>query len=122
VSCHDLSQKQTWENISLTCTQCHDRAYVDLLKGWKKEILEALKKTRDSLDEANKKLTQARKEKREVAEAILDLDRAEKAYAFLLKAKGVHNADLALAILGQAQKDAQKAGELFAPPREKRRD
>ena len=114
VNCHDLSQKQTLENISLACTQCHDPAYVDMLKGWREETLEALKKTRDSLDQADKKLTEARKENREVREAALKLERAEKAYDFILKAKGVHNVGLAGAILEQAQKDVQKAEELLA--------
>jgi hypothetical protein len=117
VNCHDLSKKQTLENISLACTQCHDPAYVDMLKAWREETLEALKKTRDSLDKVDKKLTEARKEKREVREAALELERAEKAYDFILKAKGVHNVGLAGAILEQAQKDAQKAEERLAFPR-----
>ncbi len=122
VNCHDLSKKQTLENISLACTQCHDPAYVDMLRGWREETLEALKKTQSSLDQASKKLTAARKEKTEVREAEMELERAKKAYDFILKAKGVHNADLAGAILRQAQEQAQKAEEILAGPRKSGRN
>jgi hypothetical protein len=122
VGCHDLSKKQTWENICLACTQCHDKAYVEMLRAWREETLEALKKTKDSLDQSNKKLIAARKETIELREATLELERAQKAYGFIIKAKGAHNADLAGAILEQAQKDAQKAGELLSTPRESKGD
>jgi hypothetical protein len=113
VGCHDLSKKQTLENISSACTQCHDKAYVDMLKGWKEETQEAQKKTKDLLDLANKKLADARKAKRSVGEEAGLLDRGKKAYEFVVKARGVHNAELAGQILEQAQKDIQKAEELL---------
>jgi hypothetical protein len=93
-----------------------------MLKAWRQETLDALKKTRDSLDKVDKKLTEARKEKREVREAALELEQAEKAYDFILKAKGVHNVGLAGAILEQAQKDAQKAQERLAFPQKNGND
>ena len=77
-------------------------------------MLEALKKTRDSLNRVDKKLMEARKKDRDVREAAREMERAEKAYDFILKAKGVHNVDLAGAILEQAQKDGQKAEERLA--------
>lgn len=120
VSCHDLSKKQTLENIASVCTQCHDKAYVDMLKGWKEETWEAQKKTQDLLEKANKKLVDALKAKRSVGEAAGLLDQGKKAYEFVAKAKGVHNAELAGMILEQAQKDAQKAEELLTSPGTKR--
>jgi cytochrome c553 len=116
VNCHDLSKKQTIENIAPACTGCHDKAYVDILKGWKQETLEAQKKTRDLLESAGRKLSDARKAKREVAEAAGLLDQGKKAYEFVVRANGVHNADLAGAILEKVRKDAQKAEELLASP------
>jgi hypothetical protein len=62
------------------------------------------------------------KEKAEVREAALELERAKKAYDFIVKAKGVHNADLAGAILRQAQEQAQKAEEILAGPRKSGRN
>jgi hypothetical protein len=116
VICHDLSKKQTLENISRACTQCHDPAYVDMVRGWKEETLEALKKTRSSLGEASKKLTAAKKDKAEAREAAGEFERAKKAYEFIAQAKGVHNPELAGLILEQAQKGAQKVEESLARP------
>jgi nitrate/TMAO reductase-like tetraheme cytochrome c subunit len=116
VGCHDLSKKQNPENISLTCVQCHDRAYVDMLQGWREETLEALKKTRSALEKANKMRAGAKGEKKEIRETALSLERAQKAYDFVAQAKGVHNPDLSGAILEQAQRDIQKAMERYAPP------
>jgi formate-dependent nitrite reductase cytochrome c552 subunit len=116
VGCHDLSKKQTLENIASACTQCHDKAYVDMLKGWKEETLEAQKKTKDLLERANKKLMDALKAKRSVGEAAGLLEQGKKAYEFVAQAKGVHNAELAGSILEQVQKDVQKAEELLTSP------
>lgn len=115
VNCHDLSRKQNLENLSSACTQCHDKAYVDMLKGWQEEMRAALKKTNEALDAAGKKLAEAKKGKRENREATLSLERAKKAYDFVARAKGVHNPDLAGAMLEQAEKDARKAAELLSP-------
>ncbi|PIV01166.1 MAG: hypothetical protein COS57_14795, partial [Syntrophobacterales bacterium CG03_land_8_20_14_0_80_58_14] len=71
-------------------------------------------------EKAARKLNDARKAKREVAEAAGLLDQGKKAYEFVVSANGVHNADLAGEILEQAQKDARKAEELLAAPGVKR--
>jgi hypothetical protein len=65
-------------------------------------------------------LNDARKEKREVGEAAELLDQGRKTYEFVVRANGVHNPDLALAILNQVQKDAQKVEDLLAFPGVKR--
>ena len=114
VNCHDLSQAQTLENISSACTRCHDQVYVDLLKAWKADTLEAQKKTRDILDRISKKMIGARKGDREIDQAALLLERGKKAYEFVAKAKGIHNVELAGVILEQVQKDARNAEELLA--------
>jgi hypothetical protein len=115
IGCHDLSKKQNVENISSACMQCHDRAYVDMLQGWREETQEALKKTKSALDKANKMLAGLKKDKKEGREAALNLERAKRAYDFVSQAGGIHNPDLAGAILEQAQKDIQKATERNSP-------
>ena len=114
VQCHDLSKKQTLENLALACIQCHDPAYADLIKGLRAETLDAQNKTRDLLARVDKKLIEAKKAKRKIGEAEGLLKRGKKAYEFVVQAKGIHNVDLAGLILEQAQKDAQKAEELLA--------
>jgi hypothetical protein len=116
VNCHDLSRKQTLENISSACTQCHDQAYADLLKGLREEVREAQKKTKDLLDQTSRKLTAARKLNRDIGQAGILFERGRKAYEFVAKAKGAHNVDLAGMILEQAQRDARKAEELLTSP------
>jgi formate-dependent nitrite reductase cytochrome c552 subunit len=117
VQCHDLSKKQTLENLSSACTQCHDQAYADLVKGLKAETLEIQKKAKDLLDRVDKKLIDAKKAKQKIGEAEGLLARGKKAYEFVILAKGIHNIDLAGVILEQAQKDAKKAEELLASSR-----
>jgi len=120
VGCHDLSKKQTLKNISLACTQCHDQAYVGLVKGWKEETLEAQKKAKDLMDRASKKLTEAKRENREIGQAAHLLARGKRAYEFIARAKGVHNVDLAGRILEEAQGDVQKAEEILDSAGEKK--
>ncbi|MFZ4441502.1 MAG: hypothetical protein ACOYOS_24080, partial [Syntrophales bacterium] len=120
VNCHDLSKKQTVESIAPACIGCHDKAYVDILKGWKQETLEAQKKTRELLESVGRKLNDARKAKRDVKQAESILDQGKKAYEFVAKANGVHNADLAGAILEQVRTDLKKAEELLESPGGKR--
>jgi len=114
VQCHDLSKKQTLDNLSSACTQCHDPAYADLIKGLRAETLEAQKKTKDLLARVDNKLIAAKKTKRKIGEVEGLLVRGKKAYEFVVQAKGIHNVDLAGVILEQAQKDARKAEELLA--------
>jgi formate-dependent nitrite reductase cytochrome c552 subunit len=116
VNCHDLSQKQTIKNISVTCVGCHDDAHVEILHTWKKNIMASQKKTHDLLENASRKLNAARREKRDVAEAAELLDQGQKTYAFVVKANGIHNPDLALAILNQVQRDTKRIGDLLALP------
>jgi len=118
VNCHDLSRKQTLENISSACTQCHDQAYADLLKGLREEVREAQKKTKDLLDQTSRKLTAAGKLNRDIGQAGILFEQGRKAYEFVAKAKGAHNVDLAGMILEQAQRDARKAEELLTSPGE----
>ena len=120
VNCHDLSQKQTVKNISAACVGCHDKTYVDILHGWKQKIMASQKKTLDLLENVERKLNDARKAKREVGQAAAILDQGEKAYEFVVRANGVHNTDLAGAILNQVQRDAQKAEEILNLPKMKR--
>ncbi|MFH2121375.1 MAG: cytochrome c3 family protein [Pseudomonadota bacterium] len=116
VNCHDLTKKQTTANIAPACVGCHDEAYKEILKVWKQETAESQKKTRDLLEKAGRKLNDARKVRWDVDQAAGLLDRGKKAYDFVVKANGVHNADLAGEILEQVRKDAQKAEELLASP------
>jgi len=115
-NCHDLAKKQTFENITTACVQCHDAAYVDLLKGLRADILEIQKKTKDLLDQADKKLRNARKQNREIVQPAALLERAKKTYDFVTLGKAAHNFDLASLLLEQGQKDARKAMELLPPP------
>lgn len=116
INCHDLSQKQTYKNISTTCVVCHDEAHVKILDKWKQEIMAKQKKTYDSLENTGRKLDDSRKMKRDVDEAAKLLNQARNTYEFVVSANGVHNPDLAMAILNQVQKDTQKVEALLAAP------
>ncbi|MGB9700546.1 MAG: multiheme c-type cytochrome [Thermodesulfobacteriota bacterium] len=108
VQCHDLSKSQNLENISLACGQCHDLSYIDLFNALQKEIQEGQKKIADLLPKVEKKLKFARRTDPQIKETIKLFEQAQKAYEFVLKAKGIHHPELAQEILEKAQKDLQQ--------------
>lgn len=115
--CHDLSKRQSLENLEEGCTQCHDKAYKELAKGLRDEILEAQKKTKGLIDQTSQVLLQAKRAKRETGQAPRLLEQSRKSYDFVVKARGIHNLDLANQILEQSQKDVQRAEEILRVPR-----
>jgi hypothetical protein len=89
---------------------------VKILDKWKQEIMAKQKKTYDLLENTGRKLDDSRKMKRDVDEAAKLLNQVRNTYEFVVSANGVHNPDLAMAILNQVQKDAQKVEALLAAP------
>jgi len=108
VQCHDLSKSQNLENISLACGQCHDQSYIDLLKVLRGEIQESQKKIADLIPKVEKRLNFAPRSDPQFKEMTKLFEQTKKAYEFVLKAKGIHNAELAQEILEKIQKDLQE--------------
>lgn len=113
VQCHNLSQRQTIENISITCKECHDQAYGELLKVIKTDLQNLEQETGDLLRKVNKKLKSPPRNDPQIKELNVLFQKAKKSYEFILQAKGVHNINLAQDILKKTQEDLKKVAEHF---------
>jgi hypothetical protein len=76
---------------------------------WQGQVGDAQKAARSALAAGEAALAAAKKAQREVATASDLLGKARKDHDFVLKAKGLHNPDLAEAILTESKKAAERA-------------
>ncbi len=112
VGCHNVQAKHTRQAVAARCLGCHDTTYLKALAQWRKEIgqgqaevMRLVKKGESSLRRAsnNPKAPEARLLLK-AAKADLDL---------VVKAGGVHNPELAQAVLGKAKASAERAVNLL---------
>jgi len=108
VGCHDLTKKHSVAGQAEKCAECHDKGYKDLLAMWQGQVGAAQKAARAALERAESALAAGKKGRREVTAAGELLARARKDFDFVVKAKGLHNPDLAEAILTEVQKETER--------------
>ena len=106
VACHDLSKKLSLAGQSAKCTECHDKSYRDMMVMWQGQVGEAQKA---ALEQADAVLAAAKRARRDVAAASNLLGRGRMDFGFVVKAWGLHNSDLAEAILMESKKAALRA-------------
>ena len=99
--CHDLSAKHSREAVAKTCTNCHDKAYLDLFQGWADNVQGAL----DAAGKALRDAERAARGDRKAREAVAVLRRD---YETLARSKGLHNPDLAASLLNTIAEHAAK--------------
>ncbi|MFI5342517.1 MAG: hypothetical protein ACHQ7N_22125, partial [Candidatus Methylomirabilales bacterium] len=80
-----------------------------LLTVWQGQVGEALRAARTSLEKGATALAAAKKDRPEVAAAGEFLAKARKDYEVVVKAKGIHNPDLAEAIFTESKMSAEWA-------------
>jgi Zn ribbon nucleic-acid-binding protein len=108
VGCHDLSKKLSLAGQAEKCTQCHDKSYKDMVSMWREQVVEAQKGSRAALEHAEAILAAAKRARRDVGTASELLGRARKDFDLIVKANGLHNPDLAEAILTESKKTAER--------------
>lgn len=106
--CHDFTTRHSLAAVSNQCVRCHEKAYSDILTGWQFSLKEAMEKARVSLDRAEAELARARAAKRDVKEASTLLEGIRRDYRLISEAKGLHNPELAEALLGKVKEGADR--------------
>jgi formate-dependent nitrite reductase cytochrome c552 subunit len=113
VGCHDLTKKHSVAAQAEKCTECHDKGYKDMVAMWQGQVGDAEKTAKAALGKAEAGMAEAKRTRRDVAAAADLLARARKDFDFVVKAKGLHNPDLAEAILTESKKAAERASALL---------
>ncbi len=109
VGCHDLTKKHSVVRQAEKCTECHDKGYKDMLIMWQGQVGDAENAAKAALGKAAAGVAEARKARREVTAAADLLAKARKDFDVVVKAKGLHNPDLAEAILTGSKQAAERA-------------
>jgi nitrate/TMAO reductase-like tetraheme cytochrome c subunit len=108
VGCHNVQVKHSRQAVTKQCLECHDETYLKPLQDWVKGIERGLKEVRGLVKKGEAGLRRARKHPK-APEARKLLDEAKDDAELVAKAGGVHNPELAKAILAKAKKAANHA-------------
>lgn len=110
--CHDPAAKHSLKTVSARCLNCHGQSYGEIFAGWEAGLKTSLEQVGALLKEAEAVVT--KKAGRESREANALLDHARRNYELVVKGKGLHNPDLAEALLSEAKKALNRV--LLAAP------
>jgi hypothetical protein len=108
VGCHNVQVKHSRQAVTKQCLECHDNTYLPALEEWAKGVERELREVRGLMRKGEARLRRARKDPK-AAEARHLLDAAKGDAELVAKAGGVHNPELAKAILAKAKKAAEQA-------------
>ena len=108
VGCHDVQVKHSRQAVRKQCLACHDDTYLPALEEWAKGVERGLKEVRGLMRKGEAGLRRARKHPK-APEARKLLDEAKDDADLVARAGGVHNPELAKAILAKAKKAADQA-------------
>jgi hypothetical protein len=108
VGCHNVQVKHSRQAVTKQCLECHDNTYIPALERWANEVKRGLRDVKGLLRKGEAGLRRAPKNpKAPEARALLDAAKADA--ELVAKAGGVHNPELAKAILAKARKAAEQA-------------
>jgi len=113
VGCHNVQVKHSRQAVTKQCLECHDETYLKPLQDWVKGIERGLKEVRGLVKKGEASLRRARKHPK-APEARQLLDEARDDADLVARAGGVHNPELAKAILAKAKKAADQAVSLVS--------
>jgi hypothetical protein len=108
VGCHNVQVKHSRQAVVKQCLECHDDTYLRPLEEWTNEVKRGLRDVNDLLRKGNARLRKIRNGSK-VSEARRLLDEAKDDVELVAKAGGIHNPELAKAILAKAKKAAEQA-------------
>ncbi len=116
--CHNLEEKHSLEQVAASCRACHGEGYDSILARWQTSLDDFAQKVQARIKEVQKDLVRT-KDSSAKAKARGLLSRARKDLARLASAKGLHNPDLAEAVVQSAEKRVDQAAKFIKnyPPR-----
>ncbi len=108
------SLRLSYDSVIRSCLDCHGPGYDVMAKHWKKLLTEELDRSATMLAEA-RQVVRERKTHSAAADALKELEAAERNLAFVRNGRGLHNMDYALKILANVQERAERARALVTP-------
>jgi len=108
VGCHNVQVKHSRQAVVKQCLECHDDTYLRPLEEWTNEVKRGLRDVNDLLRKGDARLRKIRNGSK-VSEARRLLGEAKDDVELVAKAGGIHNPELAKAILAKAKKAAEQA-------------
>ena len=112
VGCHNVQAKHSRQAVAAQCLGCHDTTSIKALTQWRKDIGQGLGEAMRLLRKGESSLRHAHKDPK-APEARLLLQAAKRDLDLVVKAGGVHNPELAKAILVKAKKTTEQAVSLL---------
>jgi hypothetical protein len=105
--CHDFTKKHSRQAVGQKCVGCHDKAYLSFLTEWTVGLDKEVAKAAETLKRAEAALARAKLNK--ASEPGKLVKEAGEALALVRKARGVHNPQIASALLDRARQKAEAA-------------
>jgi hypothetical protein len=112
VGCHNVQAKHSGQAVVGRCLGCHDATALKALAQWRKDIGQGVGEVMRPLRKGESSLRHASEDPR-APEARLLLQAAKRDLDLVVKVGGVHNPELAKAILAKAKKSAERAVSLL---------
>jgi hypothetical protein len=112
VGCHNVQTKHSRQAVAARCMECHDATSLKALGQWRKEIDDAAGEVKRLLKKGESVLRHAPHDP-QAPEARRLLQAIRKDLDLIVKAGGIHNPDLAKAILAKAKQTAEQAIRLL---------
>ncbi|MDE2320644.1 MAG: NapC/NirT family cytochrome c [candidate division NC10 bacterium] len=112
VGCHNVQAKHSRQAVAGRCLGCHDTTSLKALAQWRKDIGRGVEEAMRPLRKGESSLRHAPQDPR-APEARLLLQATKRDLDLVVKAGGVHNPDLAKAILVKAKESAERAVSLL---------
>ncbi len=106
--CHDLTEKdQSVSALKTKCVSCHEAGYDDMLIQWEQELLKTESDLTAKIASGEDTLTSRKKQgasESSLAQSASALAEAKRLHDSVSHGRGIHNYQLSLELLGQAEK------------------
>lgn len=112
VGCHDVKKKHSRQAVAAQCLGCHDATYLKTLAKWRNDLSQSLSEATSLLKKGESSLRRVPDEPK-ASEARLLLQAAKRDLDLVVKAGGLHNPELAKAVLATVKQTTEQALSLL---------
>ena len=109
--CHDLSAPLSITELQQGCVDCHEAGYDEMLRQWMGETQKNLGRATVLAADVERSIALARRRRTEVANATELFERAKSLMQLVDRGKAVHNRELSLELLQEAEAQLRQALE-----------
>ncbi|HWQ70561.1 MAG TPA: cytochrome c3 family protein [Patescibacteria group bacterium] len=112
VGCHNVQKQHSRQAVAAQCLGCHDTTYLKTFAQWRNDLSRSLREAASLLKKGESGLRHAPQDPK-ASEARLLLQAAKRDIDLVVKAGGIHNPELAKAILVKVKKSTEGAMRLL---------